>query len=273
MKEKRMFMKYLLLSALVIFSSCSSKKDPLALPESIEEAVGSNYRSPENKNRDQYRHPVETLKFFGLTPEMTVVEISPGRGWYMEILAPFLTAKGKYIMAPPLADKPYFKANEEILNAWRNKYPKVKVETAIFSPPQNIKLPAAETADMVVTFRNVHNWMTTKGEKQAFAAFYKVLKPGGILGVVEHRALPSQEDPLAKSGYVREQEVIELAAEAGFKLVGTSEINANLKDTKDHPEGVWTLPPALRLGDKNREKYFAIGESDRMTLKFMKPKN
>lgn len=126
---------------------------------------------------------------------------------------------------------------------------------------------------MVVTFRNVHNWMTAKGEEQAFKAFYDVLKPGGILGVVEHRALPTQEDPLAKSGYVREQDVIELAARAGFKLVGSSEINANAKDTKDHPEGVWTLPPALKLGDKNREKYLAIGESDRMTLKFMKPKN
>jgi predicted methyltransferase len=268
-------MKYLLIAFLVLSSACSSKQDPLALPETLEEAVTSNYRTPQNKARDVYRHPVETLKFFGLTPEMTVVEVAPGQGWYMEILAPFLSAHGRYIMAAPIADKPYFKANEEIISAWKQKYPQVgsKMETAIFSPPAQIAFPKSETADMVVTFRNVHNWMTAKGELQAFQAFYDVLKPGGILGVVEHRALPTQEDPLAKSGYVREQDVIELAARAGFKLVGTSEINANPNDTKDYPEGVWSLPPTLKLGDKNRDKYLAIGESDRMTLKFIKPKN
>lgn len=269
-------MKHILLGSLILLGACSSKPDPLKLPETIEEAVTkSNYRAPLNKARDVYRHPVETLEFFGLTPEMTVVEVAPGQGWYMEILAPLLAVKGRYIMAAPIADKPYFKTNEELINAWKGKFPQVgsKMETAIFSPPSKIVFPKAETADMVLTFRNVHNWMTAKGEEQAFKAFYDVLKPGGILGVVEHRALPSQEDPLAKSGYVREQDVIELAARAGFKLVGSSEINANPKDTKDHPEGVWTLPPALKLGDKNREKYLAIGESDRMTLKFMKPKN
>ncbi len=269
-------MKHILLLSLVLLSACSSKKDPLALPETIQEAVTeSGYRSPQNKLRDVYRHPVETLEFFGITPEMTVVEIAPGQGWYMEILAPLLAEKGRYIMAAPVVDKPYFKINAELMNVWKAKYPNVgsKMESAIFSPPSKIVFPPAETADLVVTFRNVHNWMTAKGEEQAFKAFYDVLKPGGILGVVEHRALPSQEDPLAKSGYVREQDVIELAARAGFKLVGSSEINANSKDTKDHPEGVWTLPPALKLGEKNREKYLAIGESDRMTLKFMKPKN
>lgn len=269
-------MKFLLFASLVALSSCSSQKDPLKLPETIEEAVlESNYRDPANKARDVYRHPVETLKFFGLTPEMTVVEVSPGKGWYMEILAPLLAENGKYIMAMPVADKPYFKANEELINSWKAKYPKVgpKMETAIFSPPSKIVFPKDESADMVLTFRNVHNWMTAKGEAKAFEAFYKVLKPGGILGVVEHRALPSQEDPLAKSGYVREQDVIELAAKAGFRLVATSEINANPKDTKEYPEGVWTLPPTLKMGEKNREKYLAIGESDRMTLKFIKPKN
>lgn len=268
-------MKYIFLSAIFLLSACTSRKDPLALPQSIDEAVTSNFRTPENKLRDIYRHPAETLKFFGLTPNMTVVEIAPAQGWYMEILAPLLVKSGQYIMASPIADKPYFIANEEKIHFWMNQYAMVgdKVSAVIFSPPSQINLGKPSSADMVVTFRNVHNWMAAKGEAQAFKAFFDVLKTGGILGVVEHRAYPSQEDPLAKSGYVREQDVIELAARAGFRLVGSSEINANPKDSKDHPEGVWTLPPTLKSGDKNREKYLAIGESDRMTLKFIKPKN
>lgn len=268
-------MKYLLLASFLIVSACSSKKDLLQLPETIEEAVASGYRTPEFTKRDIYRHPAETLNFFGLTADMTVLEISPGQGWYMEILAPYLAKSGRYIMALPVPDKPYFKTNEEIINAWKAKFPNVgnKIETATFSPPQTIKFPENNSVDLVVTFRNVHNWMMAKGEKEAFRAFYNVLKPGGILGIEEHRALPTQEDPLAKSGYVREQDIIELAVKAGFKLVGTSEINANPKDTKNHPEGVWTLPPTLKLGEKDKDKYLAIGESDRMTLKFMKPKN
>lgn len=266
-------MKSLLLFALIFTSACGSKKDPLKIPETLEEAVSSGYRNPENMKRDKYRHPVETLNFFGITPEMTVVEVAPGQGWYMEILAPYLAENGKYIMAAPVADKPYFKTNEEIINAWKARYPKVsaKMGSAVFSPPNQIQFPANNTVDMVLTFRNVHNWMTARGEKQAFKAFFDVLKPGGVLGVVEHRALPTQEDPLAKSGYVREQDVIELAVKAGFKLAGTTEINANPKDTKNYPEGVWTLPPSLRLGDKDKDKYLSIGESDRMTLKFIKP--
>ena len=258
---------------LAFLSACSLFSDQsLELPETIDEAVESSFRTSENKARDVYRHPAETLKFFGLEPQMTVVEISPGAGWYMEILAPLLSEEGRYIMATPVADKPYFKTMEEKINAWKSKYPMVKTERVIFSPPSNIQFPEEGTADMVVTFRNVHNWMSNQGEKEAFHAFFKVLKPGGILGVVEHRALPTQDDKLAKSGYVREEDVIEMAVKAGFKLLATSEINANPRDTKNYPEGVWTLPPALRMGDKDRDKYMAIGESDRMTLKFMKPK-
>lgn len=265
-------MKSLFLLSLFVLVSCSSPRDPLAIPETLEEAVSTGYRNPENMKRDNYRHPVETLEFFGIKPEMTVLEISPGQGWYMEILAPYLVTSGRYIAAMPVADKPYFKANEEKINAWKAKYPNVgsKIETALFSPPHHIKFPADNSVDMVLTFRNVHNWMSAQGERQAFKAFYKVLKPGGVLGVVEHRALPTQEDRLAKSGYVRESDVIELAAEAGFRLVASSEINANPRDTKNHPEGVWTLPPTLKLGEKEKEKYSAIGESDRMTLKFVK---
>jgi predicted methyltransferase len=271
--KKDVKMKLLLLSALFLAVSCTSKKDPLKLPETIEEAVATGYRSPENMKRDIYRHPVETLNFFGLKPEMTVIEISPGKGWYMEILAPYLASKGRYIMALPVADKPYFKANEEVLNNWRAKYPQVgkKMETAIFSPPNSIKFPPANSVDMVLTFRNVHNWMMSNGEAKSFEAFYKVLKPGGVLGVVEHRAAPDQENSFAKSGYVKEQDVIEMAVRAGFQLVASSEINANPKDSRNHPEGVWTLPPTLRLGETNKDKYEKIGESDRMTLKFIKP--
>lgn len=265
-------MKFLFLSMLFVISGCSNSNRGPELPDSLEEALQGTFRSPENMKRDSYRHPQETLEFFGLTPEMTVLEISPGAGWYTEIIAPLLSEHGRYIMALPVADKPYFKDMEERINSWKEKFPMVKVEKALFSPPSIIELPAAGSVDMVLTFRNVHNWMAKSGEKAAFAAFYKVLKPGGILGVVEHRALPSQEDKFAKSGYVRESDLIEMAADAGFALMATSEINANPRDSKDHPAGVWTLPPTLRLGEENRDKYLAIGESDRMTLKFIKPK-
>ena len=261
-----------LLSMLLLAAvSCSQLPTTPPLPATLDQALEATYRTPEHMQRDSYRNPKTTLEFFGLKPDMTVIEIAPGRGWYMEILAPYLSAKGRYIMAAPLADRPYFVANEEVLNAWKKRFPHVKTESVIFSPPKNITLPKDASADMVVTFRNVHNWMTAQGEKEAFKSFFDALKPGGILGVVEHRALPTQKDPLAKSGYVPEAEVIKMAQAAGFKLVEKSEINANPKDTKNYPEGVWTLPPALRLGEKDRAKYMAIGESDRMTLKFIKP--
>lgn len=273
-------MKFLLLSSLLVFISCTSHHhDPsptaAATPKTIEEAVASDMRTPENKQRDQYRHPVETLKFFGVEPTMTVVEINPGSGWYMEILAPYLAEKGRYISASAPAVKDYAIANEKKISEWRAKYPEVsaKMETVVFNPPSNIQMPPDGTADLVLTFRNVHNWVAAKGEKQAFKSFYKVLRPGGILGVVEHRAGEKHHDPLAKSGYMKESYVIAMARKAGFRLIAVSQINANPKDTKDHPEGVWTLPPTLRLGDKDKDKYLVIGESDRMTLKFEKPKN
>lgn len=266
-------MKFYFLVAFLMLAACSSKNDLPELPETLDEAIqNSPFRSAENIKRDGYRHPLETLEFFGLKANMTVLEISPGRGWYMEILAPFLTEEGRYFMAIPVADKPYFQAMEETINSWKQKFPMVKTEKVTFSPPQNIQFPENGSVDMVLTFRNVHNWLAQSGEKAAFKAFYNVLKPGGILGVVEHRALPNQEDKLSKNGYVRESDVIELAAQAGFVLVATSEINANPKDTKNHNNGVWSLPPTLRGGETDKEKYLNIGESDRMTIKFMKPK-
>lgn len=262
-------MKKLWMASLLVLVACASKPER-KLPQTIEEAVSSPYRTETNKSRDKYRNPVKTLEFFGVKPNMTVVEIAPGAGWYMEILAPLLADNGKYIMATVTGDKPYQIANEASIEAWKKKYPEVSknMETALFAPPSKINFPKKGSADMVLTFRNVHNWMTVNGEKAAFKAFYEVLKPGGILGVVEHRARGAKTD--AKSGYVTQKDVIRMATRAGFRLVATSEINANPKDTTKHPSGVWTLPPSLRLGDKDRAKYEAIGESDRMTLKFIK---
>ncbi|MBX3041387.1 MAG: class I SAM-dependent methyltransferase [Bdellovibrionaceae bacterium] len=263
----------------LLFAACSSKPVPEKpapkLPTSIEEAVAHPLRSENMRARDTFRHPVATLEFFGLKNDMTVVEISPGGGWYTQILAPFLAEKGQYIAAAvPSEAGDYMKNLNEQRNAWLATWPEVasKVKETSFMPPQQMEIAPEGSADLVLTFRNVHNWMSSGSEQAAFKSFFKALKPGGTLGVVEHRAPTRQKfDPKAKSGYVREQDVIRLAQRAGFKLVEKSEINANPKDTKDHPEGVWTLPPSLRLKDKDREKYLAIGESDRMTLKFVKP--
>ncbi len=281
-------MKYVyIILVLALVSGCqSSQKDAAAttaatpaakvLPKTIQEAVDGPYRTPENRVRDQYRHPAETLAFFGLKPEMTVVEITPGNGWYLEILAPLMNEKGRYIaaLAPSSANEYVAKMNEKV-EGWLKANPEIdaKVTRSVFNPKDaKAEIAPAGTADMVVTFRNVHNWVSQNGEQAAFNAFFNALKPGGILGVVEHRADPkAKKDPKAKSGYIAEAEVIRLAEKAGFKLDSKSEINANPKDTKNHPEGVWTLPPVLKLGDKDREKYVAIGESDRMTLRFVKP--
>lgn len=267
----------LMISALLLVGACSTKKEtPKAeLPDTIAAAVASKYRTEENKRRDIYRHPAETLAFFGIKPDMTVVEIYPGAGWYMEIIAPLVAQKGKYIMATPSSnpEKPYTVVNEQKIQTWMSLHLEVSRNMVIstFNLPKAQEIAPENSADMVVTFRNVHNWMTNKFEKEAFASFFKVLKPNGVLGIVEHRELPNKRDPLAKSGYVREQDVIKMAQAAGFRLVAKSEVNANPKDLKNHPEGVWTLPPSLKLGDKDKDKYLAIGESDRMTLKFIKP--
>jgi predicted methyltransferase len=260
--------------ALILMAGCkTAPKAPEVkpLPASVEEAVASPYRSAANMARDQYRHPVETLNFFGIKPNMTVIEITPGGGWYMEILAPLLTAQGKYIWAtPPASTGDYAKKGIDAGNAWLASHPELKAQMIDFNPPADLAVEAP--VDMILTFRNVHNWTSAGTDQAAFKAFFKALKPGGILGVTDHRANPKgKRDSKAKSGYVREAEVIKMATRAGFKLAAKSEINANPKDTKNYSDGVWTLPPTLRLGDKDRDKYLAIGESDRMTLKFVKP--
>ena len=238
----------------------------------LEQSVNSEDRSIENIKRDKFRHPYETLKFFGIEPEMTVVELSPGGGWYTEILAIYLYDEGELITAPYSASlSDYAKRSREAFEAKLNSksiYEKVKI-VDLFG-----KLAENETVDAVLTFRNVHNWLGEDGSgvKNVFEQSYAALKPGGILGVVEHRAKRGTSiKEMKKSGYVTEELTINLAKEAGFILSKKSEINANIKDTKDHPNGVWTLPPSLYLKDGDKEKYRQIGESDRMTLLFKKP--
>jgi predicted methyltransferase len=241
------------------------------LPASLEEAVNSDRRSDKNRPRDQYRHPLETLQFFEIKPDQTVIEISPATGWYTEILAPYLAGYGHYVAA--VRNKDLSDEGNADLKAWLGANADIasRVTMVEFNAESGWNLGAPNSADRVLTFRNVHNWMKHKNEAAIFKAFFTVLKPGGILGVVEHRAGKKQKETRGEKGYMQEKAVIAMAKKAGFKLVRSSEINANPKDTKNYPEGVWTLPPTLKLGDKDREKYLAIGESDRMTLKFVKP--
>ena len=206
---------------------------------------------------------------------MTVVEIWPGRGWYSEILAPYLAGSGRFYAASwdQESTRRYV---QRTLKAYRKKFigKPDQYGEVILTELSRTKIDIAPpgSADAVLTFRSVHNWMKLGYEVVIFEAMYRALKPGGVLGVVEHRGDPDVwQDPQALSGYVNEEYVIDLAEEAGFRLVGSSEVNANPKDTADHPKGVWTLPPTLRLKDKDRDYYLAIGESDRMTLKFIKP--
>ncbi|MEH2353738.1 class I SAM-dependent methyltransferase [Nostoc sp.] len=238
----------------------------------LQTILTSSHRSEQNRLRDKYRHPAQTLEFFGLRPNMTVVELWPGSGWYTEILAPFLAPKGQLIVTnfAPSTSKPAL-ALQEKLAANPEIFGKVKV--AQINPPNELTLAPENSVDIVVTFRNIHNWVKAGYAEQVYAAAYKALKPGGILGVEEHRALEgiSLEESI-KTGYMSEDGVIAAVEKAGFKLVVKSEINANPKDTKDYPGGVWTLPPTLSQGEKDRERFLTIGESDRMTLKFVKPK-
>lgn len=240
----------------------------------LAKAIAAPHRTPAMVERDKYRKPQAELEFFGIQPTMTVVEISPGGGYWTEILAPYLHDKGTYYTAitPRSAGERAAQSHDN----WRKRldanpavYGKVRVSDfggGVFKPAPD------GSADLVLTFRNVHNWMSAGTADQAFASFYKALKPGGILGVEEHRANPDKpQDPKAENGYVREDYTIALATKAGFKYLGKSEILANPKDTKDYPRGVWTLPPTLALGDQDRAKYLAIGESDNFVLKFEKP--
>ena len=258
------------------FTSVSLRADA-TIGEGIfnKEILQSPDRTPAFVERDVYRHPAETLAFFGLEPTMTVVEIWPGGGWYTEILAPYLQ-DGKLYAAHFAKDSgiKYFNNSRRSFTEKAKASPGVyqAMTMAEFSPKMNKLTVPDASADVVLTFRNVHNWLRSISEAEAFALFYKALKPGGVLGVVEHRAKANTSwETMKQSGYMTEAYVITLAEKAGFVLDASSEINANPKDSADYPKGVWTLPPTLRMKDKDRAKYLAIGESDRMTLRFKKP--
>ncbi len=267
-------------------ATCTAHADPQTMPEAsptadsaaLDQAVAGAWRNPNNVARDKYRHPKETLAFFGVMPNQTVIEITPGGGWYTEILAPLLHDHGHYIgiLNDPASVKADASKQTEELNT--------KLETKIAMHPDQYVLtqlrhidPAApvlgapNSVDVVLTFRNVHNWVMDGTQAAMFQAFFTVLKPGGVLGVTDHRSNPGAATDGMK-GYLTEQQVIDYATAAGFKLDARSEINANPKDTKDYSKGVWTLPPTLTMGELDKAKYLAIGESDRMTLRFVKPK-
>ncbi|MGY4492760.1 class I SAM-dependent methyltransferase [Pseudomonas sp. TE3610] len=268
-------MKRLLLAALAF--TCAAPTFALTLAavapasnistKTFDSVLKGNWRDPANSARDRYRHPRQTLQFFGLRQNQTVIEITPGNGWYSEILAPLLKDHGHYIAAVQSSGS---------ADTLKQKF---AADSAHFGKAQLLSFdPKAPTfgpddsADLLLTFRNVHNWVMADNAKAMFQGFYQVLKPGGSLGVVDHRGKPGESvGQIKSSGYLPTAYVIKLATDAGFTLVGQSEINANSKDTKDYAQGVWTLPPTYKLGEQDRAKYQAIGESDRMTLRFIKP--
>ena len=266
--------------ALLLAAGCAATEPEglaAAHHDALRAAIAAPTRTPANIARDRYRHPYESLAFFGVRPSDTVVEIWPGGGWYTEILAPYVLQGGGTYYAAGMT-------SNQLANVRRM----MEANPSLYGGIRLADFPAFETgqtqvpdgtADVVLTFRNVHNWMMGyQRERQpygeeAFRQMYAMLRPGGTLGVVDHR-LPESADAERErsSGYVKVSTVRRLAENAGFRLVEASEINANPRDTADWPNGVWTLPPTLRLGDQDRERYLAIGESDRMTLRFVKPR-
>ena len=251
------------LSFLFSFSSFSSAHDLMA-------AIQSEDRSPKNIARDEYRNPAKTLTFFQIKPDMRVIELSPGGGWYTEILANYIHNPGVVIAAHFDAD-----SKIEYFRKSRERFEKKVIEKSMYDNVYIVNLSSElakeGSVDAVLTFRNLHNWLGPQMDL-IFSNSFKALKSGGLFGIVEHRANPGTSiSDMKKSGYVTEAHAIEIAEKHGFVLVEKSEINANPKDTKDHPRGVWTLPPNLSLKEIDREKYEAIGESDRMTLLFKKP--
>ena len=227
----------------------------------LEESIKSEDRTTGFTSRDIYRHPYETLSFFGIKPDMTLVELNPSGGWYTEILANYIHYPGTLIAAQG--------------NYYMDRFQKKMESDSMYGRVEIVSLNSnfadPNSVDAVLTFRNLHNWLGPQMDS-IFKNSMVALKPGGVFGIVEHRAKPGTSlEAMKKSGYVTEEHAIEVAKKHGFKLVKKSEINANSKDTKDHPKGVWTLPPSLRLDNVDREKYESIGESDRMTLLFRKP--
>ena len=260
-----------------VFLTPSSFAENLGSKElSLQQILEGQHRSPQSIARNGSRHPFETLGFFGLRRSMTLIEIGPSGGWYTEILAPYMRDHGHYYGAhfSPNTTNSFQRRNLEEFEAKLSANPSLYGRAVIrhLQPPNETAIGPEGGADIALTFRNVHNWMSRGLEQEFFDAFFENLKPGGILGVVEHRAPDTAvRQEMIDTGYVSEAYVKQIAESAGFDFIASSEINANQKDTKDHPEGVWTLPPNFRAGEVDQDKYAAIGESDRMTLKFRKP--
>jgi predicted methyltransferase len=265
-----------MLSAVVL--SPPARADDPSAAERLEVAINGPQRTEAFRARDVYRHPEETLVFFGIKPDQTVVEIAPGGGWYTEILAPYLRENGKLYEAlyesndPALASE--FEQDRQHFGQRLARDPAVFDRVAVGSlRAGHFTGVPANSADMVLTFRNIHNWIKDGQFDANLRAFYAALKPGGILGVEEHRAKPGISlEQVIKTGYVPEAYIIDHARAAGFQLAGRSEANRNPRDTKDYPDGVWALPPTLQGGNTDRARMLAIGESDRMTLRFVKPR-
>ncbi len=260
------------LSLAIAIGACAPP--PLQNTPALERIAAAPHRSPNNVARDRFRHPVESLSFFGIREDSTVVEILPGSGgYYMEFLAPYLKDRGRYIAAnrDPAAPPNYLADHQKLLARLKAE-PGLygKVEVSQFNAGLHEIAPAG-SADFVITFRDLHNWIARNEIDGALRVFHKALKPGGVLGIVDHRGRTDMpQEAQNKNGYVRQDHAITLVEKAGFKFAGASEVNANPKDTKDHPDGVWSLPPTYRSKDVNRAKFAAIGESDRFTLKFVK---
>jgi predicted methyltransferase len=247
----------------------------------VDAAIGGDHRPAEAKARDGARKPREALDFLGFRSDMTVVEVWPGTGWYTQILAPALKDRGTFYAAQYSPNprygyqRRYFGRFLTMLGENPNLYRQVRVTHLAL--PYDLRIAPPGSADMVLTFRNVHNWFSEgygggRFVHLGFQAMFDALKPGGILGIADHRwPDPDTEDPYAENGYISKERIIAAAGTAGFELVAESDILANPKDTHDHPQGVWSLPPSLSSGDADREKYLAIGESDRFLLKFRKP--
>jgi predicted methyltransferase len=276
MNLKSMLAAGMILGALIVSALAIAETEA-----AIQSALAGDQRSEAHKARDQYRHPAETLMFFGIEPDMNVLEIWPGGGgWYTEVLAPLLREEGHLTVATP-GPASYSHAYGENLKSSDARFvektaanPEVYDRVGVVGlwAPDSVDIAPAGSLDMIVTFRNLHNWLMWDLADGMLAASYRALKPGGILGVVDHRANPAARlDPNGRSGYVDEAFAIEVIQRAGFRLMDSADINDNPKDTKDYERGVWTLPPSFRLGDEDRDKYAAIGESDRFTLKFVKP--
>jgi len=257
-------------------AACAGSGTRADTAASIDEVLANPLRPQADRARDIWRHPRQTLLFFGLRSNATVIEIDPGTGWYLQVLAPLLHDKGRYIaaLAPVSPEQRGATRERERLESLIASRPQAfnRIERAPFSPGKQ-PIVAANSVDLVLSFRSLHGWMADDSAAAALRDMYNALKPGGVLGIVDHRGNPQiTQDPHAKSGYVNEAYAIRLIEAAGFKLVATAEINANPRDTRDHPRGVWNLPPTLIDGDKDRQRYLAIGESDRFTLKFVKPR-